>query len=202
LERLAKNRESRRYGVPERPHHTRRFSKSKLHLPRKMCSSSPRQTVASYHISTISRASGSSIRRTRYTEDFWDASNRLKLHDRIAREQSELNDVNVRRRSNSPASLRSTFWRAHRPLRDHQNLGGTAPKRDWTFVRLGRSPRRSRRGPQRQELQLLCAEHLCALRICDLEGIHGDLRAWRPRHFCHSLELKITFKVDVCGAHV
>jgi transposase InsO family protein len=34
--------------------------------------------------------------RTRYTGDFWDASNRLKLHDRIAREQSELNDVNIR----------------------------------------------------------------------------------------------------------
>jgi hypothetical protein len=34
--------------------------------------------------------------RARYTEDFWDASNRLKLHDRIAREQSELNDVNIR----------------------------------------------------------------------------------------------------------
>ena len=75
-------------------------------------------------------------------------------------------------------------------------------KKSRTFVRLGRSARRSRRGPQRQELQLGCARHLCALRICDLEGIHGDLRAWRPLHFCHSLELKITFKVDVCGAHV
>ena len=28
--------------------------------------------------------------------DFWDASNRLKLHDRIAKEQSKLNDVNIR----------------------------------------------------------------------------------------------------------
>ena len=34
--------------------------------------------------------------RARYSEDFWDASNRLKLHDRIAKEQSELNDVNIR----------------------------------------------------------------------------------------------------------
>jgi len=32
----------------------------------------------------------------RYTGDFWDASNRLKLHDRIAKEQSDLNDVNIR----------------------------------------------------------------------------------------------------------
>jgi hypothetical protein len=34
--------------------------------------------------------------RARYAGDFWDASNRLKLHDRIAKEQSELNDVNIR----------------------------------------------------------------------------------------------------------
>jgi transposase InsO family protein len=34
--------------------------------------------------------------RLRYAGDFWDASNRLKLHDRIAKEQSELNDVNKR----------------------------------------------------------------------------------------------------------
>ena len=34
--------------------------------------------------------------RRRYAGDFWDASNRLKLHDRIAKEQSELNDVNKR----------------------------------------------------------------------------------------------------------
>ena len=34
--------------------------------------------------------------RIRYAGDFWDASKRLRLHDRIAREQSELNDVNKR----------------------------------------------------------------------------------------------------------
>ena len=34
--------------------------------------------------------------RIRYAGDFWDASNRLKLYDRIAKEQSELNDVNKR----------------------------------------------------------------------------------------------------------
>ena len=34
--------------------------------------------------------------RIRYAGDFWDASNRLRLHDRIANEQSELNDVNKR----------------------------------------------------------------------------------------------------------
>ena len=32
----------------------------------------------------------------RYAKDFWDASNRLKLHDHIAREQRELNDVDIR----------------------------------------------------------------------------------------------------------
>jgi hypothetical protein len=31
--------------------------------------------------------------RIRYAGDFWDASNRLKLYDRIAKEQSELNNV-------------------------------------------------------------------------------------------------------------
>jgi hypothetical protein len=34
--------------------------------------------------------------RAKYTEDFWDASTRLKLHDRIAKEQCELSDVNIR----------------------------------------------------------------------------------------------------------
>ena len=34
--------------------------------------------------------------RIRYAGDFWDASKRLRLHDRIAKEQSELNDVNKR----------------------------------------------------------------------------------------------------------
>ena len=34
--------------------------------------------------------------RARYVEDFWDASNRLKLHDSIAKEQSELSDINIR----------------------------------------------------------------------------------------------------------
>ena len=34
--------------------------------------------------------------RQRYAEDFWDASSRLRLHDRVAKEQSELNDVNKR----------------------------------------------------------------------------------------------------------
>ena len=34
--------------------------------------------------------------RQRYTEDFWDASSRLKLQDRIAKDQSVLNDVNTR----------------------------------------------------------------------------------------------------------
>jgi hypothetical protein len=34
--------------------------------------------------------------RIRYAGDFWDASNRLRLYDRIAKEQSELNDVNKR----------------------------------------------------------------------------------------------------------
>jgi hypothetical protein len=34
--------------------------------------------------------------RIRYAGDFWDASKRLRLYDRIAKEQSELNDVNKR----------------------------------------------------------------------------------------------------------
>ena len=34
--------------------------------------------------------------RIRYAGDFWDASKRLRLHDCIAKEQSELNDVNKR----------------------------------------------------------------------------------------------------------
>jgi hypothetical protein len=34
--------------------------------------------------------------RARYTGDFWDASERLKRHDRVAKERGELNDVNKR----------------------------------------------------------------------------------------------------------
>ena len=32
--------------------------------------------------------------RQRYTEDFWDASTRVWLHDRVAKDQTELYDVN------------------------------------------------------------------------------------------------------------
>jgi hypothetical protein len=67
-------------------------------------------------------------------------------------------------------------------------------------VRLGRSARRFRRGPQHRELQLGCARHLCASRICDLEGIHGDLRAWRPRRFCHSFEHQNNLQ-SLCAVH-
>jgi hypothetical protein len=34
--------------------------------------------------------------RQRYTEDFWDASTRLRLHDRVAKDQAELHDVSKR----------------------------------------------------------------------------------------------------------
>ena len=34
--------------------------------------------------------------RAKYSGDFWEASERLKLHDRVAKEQDELNDVNKR----------------------------------------------------------------------------------------------------------
>ena len=34
--------------------------------------------------------------RQRYTEDFWDASTRLQLYDRVAKDQTELHDVNKR----------------------------------------------------------------------------------------------------------
>jgi hypothetical protein len=34
--------------------------------------------------------------RTKYTGDFWEASQRLKLHDRVAKEQDELKDVKER----------------------------------------------------------------------------------------------------------
>jgi len=75
--------------------------------------------------------------------------------------------------------------------------GRNSAKKSRTFVRLGGSARHSRKGPQRQELQLGCAEHLYASRICDLKRIHGDLGAWRTLRFCYSFELKITFKVCV-----
>ena len=32
--------------------------------------------------------------RVKYSGDFWEVSNHLKLHDRVAKEQDELNDVN------------------------------------------------------------------------------------------------------------
>ena len=155
------------------------------------------------HLHNIARLRKLNEERARYTEDFWDASNRLKLHGRIAKEQSELNNVNIRLAEATRQHLLDQRSGTRTDLQDITRIREEQrQKKSRTFVRLGRSARRSRRGPQRQELQLGCARHLCALRICDLEGIHGDLRAWRPLHFCHSLELKITFKVDVCGAHV
>src|SRR5437764_13375579 len=36
------------------------------------------------------------VERQRYTEDFWDASTRLRLHNRVAKDQTELYDVNKR----------------------------------------------------------------------------------------------------------
>ena len=53
--------------------------------------------------------------RKKYTGDFWDASDRLKLHDRRARDQKQLQDLDVELRKATIANLEA------------QKLGKPAP---------------------------------------------------------------------------
>ena len=53
--------------------------------------------------------------RKKYTGDFWEASSRLKLHDQLAKDQKQLQDLNVELRKATLANIKA------------QRLGKPAP---------------------------------------------------------------------------
>jgi transposase InsO family protein len=92
--------------------------------------------------------------RIRYAGDFWDASNRLKLYDRIAKEQSELNDVNKRLAdATSPKSRRLRPKNARK--KKHSE-------------RLAPNKSSSLKSPPNPDSLGAPARHLCASRMLEL----------------------------------
>ena len=71
----------------------------------------PHQTVTFSEIWSI----GLGFARKKYTGDFWEASSRLKLHDQLAKDQKQLQNLNVELRKATLANIKA------------QRLGKPAP---------------------------------------------------------------------------
>ena len=98
-----------------------------------------RQTSTSPNIARLRKLN----EEGRYTEDFWDASNRLKLHDGVIGEQSELNDVN---KQLAEATRQYLQDRRLGPPKHHRNHVRATSKKGRLCEKLGRSTRPFRRG--------------------------------------------------------